>query len=578
MADHLWLLIILSSLCSISVLGNVFVSIDCGASGSFTDENSIVWKGDDDLISNGVTHVVQSNYSVSRVMDTLRVFTTRKKNCYSIETEEGGKVLVRASFNYGNYDQKSTPPIFDLQFDGNFWISVNTSQIKIYEAIYVVKRKVISVCVAQTRPDDFPFISALEVRSVDSQVNSHIDTNHALFMNARVAYAANETIRFPADPYDRIWIPAPGGGALLNVKSDALVINVDVPNKPPQSVLKSAIMAPNTSQMITLGLPTIDYPFSYPLYINWYFSDIQEVNSTNIRSFRVLENNSPFSLPIVPLFGNVTVYHISNMTVTPKTNFSINPLGDATLPPLINAAEVYSISNVLTNGTNNNDVEGLVSLQNAFDVLQEWGGDPCLPTPYFWEWIKCNDDLIPRVTLLNLTGFNLYGPLPDFGDMDALEIIDLHNNSLTGPIPDFLGDLPNLKQLFLEENQFSGSIPRSLTTNSNLNLSLTGNPLLCTNVKSCPGNGKNKKKTSKLPVILGVTIPIFIIFATIMGFLVIRHNRHIAYGPSHAGNGSGGRTRGTVSSDNVDEEGVDEMKESKEERFYSSPSPLLADD
>lgn len=45
-------------------------------------------------------------------------------------------------------------------------------------------------------------------------------------------------------------------------------------------------------------------------------------------------------------------------------------------------------------------VEGLVSLQKAFGVLQEWGGDPCLPVPYSWEWINCNDDATPRVTSL----------------------------------------------------------------------------------------------------------------------------------------------------------------------------------
>ncbi|GJT49822.1 hypothetical protein Tco_0975979 [Tanacetum coccineum] len=40
--------------------------------------------------------------------------------------------------------------------------------------------------------------------------------------------------------------------------------------------------------------------------------------------------------------------------------------------------------------------EGLSSLQIAFRVLQEWGGDPCLPAPYSWEWIVCSNDPAPR--------------------------------------------------------------------------------------------------------------------------------------------------------------------------------------
>ncbi|KAI3760452.1 hypothetical protein L1987_50847 [Smallanthus sonchifolius] len=569
MGNHLWHLVHLLALCIMSVSGKVFVSIDCGASGSFTDENTIVWKGDSDLISTGVTHVVQSNYSVSHVYDTLRAFTTPRKNCYSIEVEEGEKVLVRAGFNYGNYDQKSTPPNFDLHFDGNFWITVNASEFKVYEAIYVAKKKVISVCVAQSKPDEFPFISTLEVRSLDSQLYNKIGTNNALLLNSRFAYGSNETIRFPLDPYDRIWM---SGFAtfLVNLKNDASVINVDVPDNPPLAVLKNAIATPNTSQMINLGLWTLQYPIRQPVYINWYFSEVKELNSSEIRSFKVLKDRLPFSVPIVPRFGKVVEYFFSNLSVTIDTNFSLSPIGSSTLPPLINAGEFFSISDALSDGTNNNDVEGLTSLQNAFSVLKEWGGDPCLPAPYSWEWITCSNDSIPRVTSLNLSSFNLTGPLPDFSKMDALETIDLHNNSLTGPIPGFLGTLPNLKLLNLADNQFSGSVPRSLSRNSKLNLSYTGNPVLCTNGKSCPGSDK-----SKTPIILGVTIPSVFVLA-IAVVLVIRHNRRKASVPSHSGdannmaNGLSSGLRGT-------KEVVVELKGNSEERFFSSPTPLLGE-
>lgn len=175
------------------------MSIDCGASDSYyTDENLQVWIGDNDLIQNGESKVVQSGSKVSdHVMSTLRVFTTRKKNCYTIDAAKGQQVLVRASFYYGNYDKKSAPPVFDLQFDGNYWGTVETSSEDVisYEAIYVVKGSEISVCVAQTTPNQFPFISALEVRSLDSNMYSHVDAQYALFLKSRIAYGANTTIR-----------------------------------------------------------------------------------------------------------------------------------------------------------------------------------------------------------------------------------------------------------------------------------------------------------------------------------------------------------------------------------------------
>lgn len=185
------------------------MSIDCGASSSYTDENFITWIGDDDLIQNGESKVVQSgNASSDHVMSTLRVFSSRKKNCYTILASKGGQVLVRASFNYGNYDKKSSPPSFDLHFDGNLWATVKTSSEDLvsYEAIYVVKDDSISVCVAQTNPNQLPFISAIEVWSLGSHMYSHVDAAYALFLRSRTAYGTNGTIRYGLNTSDYVTI------------------------------------------------------------------------------------------------------------------------------------------------------------------------------------------------------------------------------------------------------------------------------------------------------------------------------------------------------------------------------------
>ena len=121
------------------------LSIDCGSSTVYSDEG---WIGDEAYIQNGESKRVQSGNSVSQVMDTLRVFSSRNKNCYSLVAKKGEKVLVRASFYYGNYDHKSSPPTFALQFDGNPWATVVTSSDLVihHEAIYTVKGDTTSVC------------------------------------------------------------------------------------------------------------------------------------------------------------------------------------------------------------------------------------------------------------------------------------------------------------------------------------------------------------------------------------------------------------------------------------------------
>lgn len=134
----------------------VFVSIDCGGSESFVDQRSISWVGDDDYVRNGESQLVEFSSSKSTIVSTLRAFPTLKKNCYTINVEKGKRLLARASFFYGNYDGKDSPPTFNVYFDNNFWTRVNmSSYADIYvgfEVIYTAKANTTSICLVRSRP------------------------------------------------------------------------------------------------------------------------------------------------------------------------------------------------------------------------------------------------------------------------------------------------------------------------------------------------------------------------------------------------------------------------------------------
>lgn len=164
-------------------------NIDCGSSASsYTDTSGMVWVGDSDLIKSGKSKLVPSSNSFSHFDDSLRVFTSGEKNCYSLKAEKGVKVLVQAFFFYGNYDGKSSPPSFDLEIDGNDWITIETimdTHHKIYsELVHALQRDHISVCLVQTHPGQFPFISALRVQSLPSSMYSALDSKHVENRNA----------------------------------------------------------------------------------------------------------------------------------------------------------------------------------------------------------------------------------------------------------------------------------------------------------------------------------------------------------------------------------------------------------
>ncbi|KAI3940681.1 hypothetical protein MKW98_030000 [Papaver atlanticum] len=494
----------------VPVSGKVFLSIDCGSSSlkPRTDNNSIVWVGDGPYVRTGEIHEVNAPTDVpgfdSDVVSTLRAFPSRNKNCYSIDidnkaksTTAAARVLVRANFYYGNYDNKSSPPTFSLQFNGNKWEQIVTTMddITYTEVIFSLNnRSNINVCLAQTKPHNIPFISALEVRSLDSDAYSYAPSDYPLFIQLRVAFGTNTIIRYPEDSFDRIWNwigPLSSTSTLLRVRSNAPSIKVDIEDKPPEAIFRTTLTRLNSSEDIAYSDTT---NLTVPLNFNAYFSEVIKLNSTQKRSFNIvvndnLDNSFIFPKnPVIPPYGRALEVHIVNVT-TFNSSFSLEffRTNDSTLPSLINALEAFTFGEKLVQGTNPKDVKALGLLHKTFIQLQDWSGDPCLPSPYTWDWVACDSDNdSPRVTALYLNDLGLEGTLPDFSAMSALETINLNNNSFTQGIPEFLGTFPKLKVLNLADNHFSGAIPSSLSNNVNLKLNASGNPnLSCTDTSIC---------------------------------------------------------------------------------------------
>ncbi|XP_010905411.1 protein STRUBBELIG-RECEPTOR FAMILY 3 isoform X4 [Elaeis guineensis] len=121
--------------------------------------------------------------------------------------------------------------------------------------------------------------------------------------------------------------------------------------------------------------------------------------------------------------------------------------------------------------TNERDVYAINSLYGALGSppLPGWisnGGDPCVEG---WQGVQCMDS---NITGIVLNGANLGGQLGDeLGNFTSILTIDLSNNNIGGGIPEnlpvtmlrlyVLGQI--IKILFLSANQFTGSIPSSLS-------------------------------------------------------------------------------------------------------------------
>ncbi|KAI3516286.1 hypothetical protein L1887_15199 [Cichorium endivia] len=107
---------------------------------------------------------------------------------------------------------------------------------------------------------------------------------------------------------------------------------------------------------------------------------------------------------------------------------------------------------------NHFEIEMIASPKNVSECSQ-----------YALEWLDLSWSLNgtipePLGQLANLRGIylrnsRLTGPIPEsLGRLRYLEVLDLSYNQLTGPIPTFLG---NLSDIDLSHNQLNGSIPES---------------------------------------------------------------------------------------------------------------------
>ncbi|THU61372.1 hypothetical protein C4D60_Mb07t22580 [Musa balbisiana] len=105
------------------------------------------------------------------------------------------------------------------------------------------------------------------------------------------------------------------------------------------------------------------------------------------------------------------------------------------------------------------------SLMDPHSVLENWDQDSV--DPCSWTMVTCSPENL--VVGLATPSQNLSGTLsPSIGNLTNLKILFLQNNNMSGPIPPEIGKLSKLQTIDLSNNYFSGEIPNSLGNLNNL--------------------------------------------------------------------------------------------------------------
>ncbi|KAL0864373.1 hypothetical protein Bca101_043491 [Brassica carinata] len=411
-----------------------FVSLDCGLipkSTTYTEKTTnITYTSDTDYIDSGLVGRINDSYNTPLQQQTwtLRSFPEGQRNCYNFNLKANRKYLIRGTFVYGNYDGLNQIPKFDLHIGPNKWTSVildGVANASIYEMIHVLPQDRLQVCLVKTGQTT-PFISSLELRPLNNR--TYVTQSGSLVSFARIYFPQNPSyLRYDEDFHDRVWVPFSKCETLsisTNIPVDTSSNSYDVP----QNVANSAIIPAKPTDPLNiwwdLGNAITES------YIYMHFAEIQNLGSNEIREYNITYNGDQvWETFFRPGKLNITTIVSPTALNSPDGifNFTFTRTKNSTLPPLINALEVYTV------------VENL--LLAAYQ-----------------------DEDQPLIISLNLTTSGLNGTItPDIANLTQLRELDLSKNDLSGDIPYFLADMKMLTLINLSGNpKLDLAIPDSL--------------------------------------------------------------------------------------------------------------------
>ncbi|KAK2654560.1 hypothetical protein Ddye_014416 [Dipteronia dyeriana] len=498
-----------------------FINIDCGASESYTDkQNGLIYESDTKYIDTGEIHAISPDFinmtSHQQQRYNLRSFPQGKRNCYTLKPNQGGNnnYLIRAVFEYGNYDDNDKIPVFDLYLGVNNWTTVRDA-ISVYEIIHFSLAEYIDVCLVNIG-GGVPYISALELRPLNNSI--YRIQNGALSLHGRYDVGGSASVnRYREDVYDRLWYPL---DSIIdwNLMNSTIHTQISDNNgyKVPDQVLRTAATVDGTSPsslnfnpspndgslsnpLNFAGLPPPSPQLSFYLdtssddafhqfCVYFHFAELLDSTDGQMRELRIYINGGRHLIEPVILDGylkpvtiNTTFQQIKSQIIS----VTIYGADDSYLPPILNAVEIYEIIELQHPPTNLDDVHAIRKIKSVYGVERNWQGDPCLPLGHQWDGVICSIDGSnaknpPRIISLNLSWSGLTGEIdPSFASLTAIQYLNLNGNKLTGLVP---ADL-------FEKSK-----------NGSLSLSVEGNPDICLSATLC----KKKKTELLVPVIASI--------------------------------------------------------------------------
>ncbi|XP_010523140.1 PREDICTED: probable LRR receptor-like serine/threonine-protein kinase At1g07550 [Tarenaya hassleriana] len=372
-----------------------FISLDCGLpahESPYTEPfTNLTYTSDASFIRSGKTGRIQKEPGgiYMKPYTVLRYFPDGIRNCYDLSIVQDTKYLIYAVFVYGNYDGRNSSPRFDLYLGPNLWktIDLQRGDGAKEEIIHVSRSNSLSICLVKTGTTT-PMISALELRPL--RYETYISQAGSLKTLFRFYLSKSENfLRYPQDVHDRVWIPYFESdwtliSTTLNVKdSDGYEL--------PRAATVTAATPANATEPLTI-IWSLDAP-NGQVQVYLHSAEIQDLRANETREFSISESDKLYD-------GNYSAKKLEMETqfnsLPAKCDGGVCRLKlvrtqRSTLPPSLNAIEVYSVIEFPQSETDQNDVAAIKNIQAAYGLdIIGWQGDPCVPKQFMWDGLNCS--------------------------------------------------------------------------------------------------------------------------------------------------------------------------------------------
>lgn len=120
----------------------------------------------------------------------------------------------------------------------------------------------------------------------------------------------------------------------------------------PAKIMETAYRPRNAT---SLDFYLIGIDSSLEFYMYFHFAEVEEVQAGQLRQFTISLNSKIISDPIEPMYMASQTYFTQSSLSGSDMNFSLAMTNQSTLPPILNALEIYMIKEFLQSPTQENN-------------------------------------------------------------------------------------------------------------------------------------------------------------------------------------------------------------------------------